>query len=548
MTTNINDLGRFRDALRKTRNFRKDAYSIAIPPHGVPADVAAYIVERYNAAGGHTSKHICRNYHDAVNWLCRPTDRGMGRDLIIMHLISRGWQRDRLDLLLDDMVQRHGALVRLRHTITRARAIGKLSLVQFKGYLAYHRDNSCAYPVKRCAALGLLPYYARCVAELDDDRKVVDWQGARQAMRSVEAIRDPERADLLRRAYICLHEGHERHRDMAFAPAYPGLRGYPAAMIATGRAKPAELLPGMTSAEAHDLLSRVDMGGQAAHAAVSEAVALSEMVRQAVGAYLADCDIETQGQHGHVRMRASTRSTGRRYALAATTYRCDELAQICDEDTHIRPRSILTAKWFVNVCADPDKLDTLIRPRVERGPRGETAAFRLLDRADEIDDQDLNEGVNTPVIRAFERAAERMIQDHVREYGDDPLCDVPLWWHDVPGVRLLRTARELAIEGRELDHCVAGYAPYVQRGDCYILAIQTEAGRSTAEIFTASGELEIRQHYGTRNSTPSEANKELLRDFLTRGLQEMLRALGPYRVFGHRHIDHDAVFGREYAF
>ena len=55
----------------------------------------------------------------------------------------------------------------------------------------------------------------------------------------------------------------------------------------------------------------------------------------------------------------------------------------------------------------------------------------------------------------------------------------------------MRTPAELAREGKEMDHCVGGYAGAVERGQCHILAIKTRQGRSTVEL---SPRLVVLQH------------------------------------------------------
>lgn len=297
--------------------------------------------------------------------------------------------------------------------------------------------------------------------------------GAHREMMS--RIDDKATRQRLSRAAGCVQGlgGHEE----VFCPAYPNLRGKPSAQLALGLAKPVDLCPGMTSKEAHEALL--------SHSANK----VGSIERQAIEWLFRDIEAfprdQLTGVDGIMCMRNGS-------TLEFRSERGDYW--------NINPRDIPTARWFVAVLRDPERLSALLREREGRGPHGERYTYRLVERADEIDHRDLAEGESTGVVTAFERAAERMIEDHVKKYGDEPLAEPPEWWTPLPGARLLLTARELAIEGREMRHCVSGYAPYVKAGRSVIVALNIAGERSTVE-FDRSGN--VRQHRGVRNEKPS---------------------------------------------
>jgi len=145
----------------------------------------------------------------------------------------------------------------------------------------------------------------------------------------------------------------------------------------------------------------------------------------------------------------------------------------------------------------------LTRERVAHGPAGEAATYRYLDRIDEIQVEDLAEGVRTSVQAAFERAATRFGEAWQTEAYKDHriLASAPRWWTP-PCMSWLLTPHALVVEGRELKHCVGGYAPAVQGGRCFIAAITVRDGegkvhRSTVEL---SPEGSVLQHRGESNA------------------------------------------------
>lgn len=91
-----------------------------------------------------------------------------------------------------------------------------------------------------------------------------------------------------------------------------------------------------------------------------------------------------------------------------------------------------------------------------------------------------------------------------------------------PGWRLYRCMRallspaDLCREGEEMRHCVGGYVPAVESGQCVILAIAVRVG---AKVFRSTAELtrgrHVLQHRGMNNAEPPELCKRVLARFVT---------------------------------
>ena len=177
-------------------------------------------------------------------------------------------------------------------------------------------------------------------------------------------------------------------------------------------------------------------------------------------------------------------------------------------------RSWLVAAWLRRVLGHPAEREALRREREFRGPAGQTVRVRFADRLDEIQDEDLDRGPATGVQRAFERAAARYGEAHLAGLAKDfRVLSAPPEWRLGTRVRCLTTPAALVAEGREMRHCVGGYASAVERGQCVILAIATRGHRSTVEISPAG---QIRQHKGPSDGHPHPACAAALRSFLRR--------------------------------
>lgn len=157
----------------------------------------------------------------------------------------------------------------------------------------------------------------------------------------------------------------------------------------------------------------------------------------------------------------------------------------------------------------------LLRKRTVHGPAGLEVEFCFLEWIDELQDVDLVRGDATRADEAFEACARRIGSDWLTQAERDHrvLCDTPAG--DLAryrGVRVLRTPAELVREGREMAHCVGGYAPAVEAGQVWILALRAGPHRSTAEVQRSTGY--VFQHRGRLNREPEACLQRLLQKYL----------------------------------
>ena len=180
-----------------------------------------------------------------------------------------------------------------------------------------------------------------------------------------------------------------------------------------------------------------------------------------------------------------------------------------------RHRSIKVIRWLAH-CRQSGRWPALERQREVRLPGGEMRIWSVIDVLDEIQDEDVytdKDSVDAVIRRAAQRKGEAWLDKAMQDHRI--LAPLPHWAQKLPrGVRILRTPSQLAREGREMSHCVGGYAQAVERGQCHILAISTRHGRSTVEL--APHNLTVVQHRGPNNVSPPRRNEALLRAFLAR--------------------------------
>ena len=178
-----------------------------------------------------------------------------------------------------------------------------------------------------------------------------------------------------------------------------------------------------------------------------------------------------------------------------------------------RPRSARIARWIARVLKDPAQRASLEKMRT--GPRpGHQApiTFRYLDILDEIQDEDLatvgllpsKTGVNAAFANANERlklrCREMMVGNHTPITKEPCIAPEDGEWCITPA--------RLVLEGDQMSHCVAGYAPAVKSGQIAILSIKNADGRSTAEV--ALPGLEVLQHMGVKNHMPPQGHVEII--------------------------------------
>jgi hypothetical protein len=177
-------------------------------------------------------------------------------------------------------------------------------------------------------------------------------------------------------------------------------------------------------------------------------------------------------------------------------------------------RSFAVARWLVSVRQRGD-WPLLTKERAFRGPAGETIEVRFADRIDEIQDEDLVPGGSrTGVVTAFERTAQRVTSGHMERLARDHrvLHAAPAWQFGSK-LRPLTTPAALVAEGRDMGHCIGGYASAVESGQSVILSVNVFGFRSTVEL---SPEGRVRQHYGSHNASPPSPCRRVIDRFLRR--------------------------------
>lgn len=178
----------------------------------------------------------------------------------------------------------------------------------------------------------------------------------------------------------------------------------------------------------------------------------------------------------------------------------------CPLDGHT-PRDLTVARWLAHVH---QRGAWSALTKTERHPDGR--AVRRLDVVDEITAADLDQGVKTGVIRAFENAGERMAK--VDEGDTTVICHNPFGRLPRP-LAVLTTPAALAAEGRALQHCVGGYSEGVRQGQCLILSVASWHGRSTVEL-RPGAQWAVAQHRGVKNAEPHRRHHALVSAWLNR--------------------------------
>jgi len=178
-------------------------------------------------------------------------------------------------------------------------------------------------------------------------------------------------------------------------------------------------------------------------------------------------------------------------------------------------RSILIARWMLNVHKR-GAWGQLTKDRELHIPgRDELAHFNFMDRIDEIQDADLEEGPATDVTAAFDRASRRAASPILAKMEKDyKILNQSGWPLYTKSMRELNTPAALIKEGNlDMTHCVAAYAEPVRSKQSVILALNVNGRRSTVELAWAKPggpPPKERQHFGCHNGPPPRANVELL--------------------------------------
>lgn len=171
----------------------------------------------------------------------------------------------------------------------------------------------------------------------------------------------------------------------------------------------------------------------------------------------------------------------------------------------------LVMQWVARKYDNP----AMTKERVVHGPGGQTRVFKYLDLIDEITPECLVNGLNTSPDVAFQEAHQRREQGFEIQMGKDlPLPKCPLG--NAPGITQIESTQALIKEGKDLDHCVGGYAIGCLQGVSYIYHVDLGSGRSTAEIGYRDGTWVVFQHRGTKNCEPSAHNVAAVQRFIAK--------------------------------
>jgi hypothetical protein len=190
---------------------------------------------------------------------------------------------------------------------------------------------------------------------------------------------------------------------------------------------------------------------------------------------------------------------------------------LLDKPGFLAPRSPLVARWMVDI----DKRGgwgQLTKDRVIYGPMNEEMHYTFASKLDEIQDEDLVDGVRTGVQAAFEHAAHRLEAPMIdRLSRDHRVLNKSGWPLYNKVMRELNTPALLITEGKEMRHCVGSYVESVRRGQDVILAINVNGNRSTIELEKVpkgGRRPRIFQHRSISNGPPAKINEVLIEKWM----------------------------------
>ena len=114
---------------------------------------------------------------------------------------------------------------------------------------------------------------------------------------------------------------------------------------------------------------------------------------------------------------------------------------------------------------------------------------------DEIQPEDLVNGINTKPDVAFAHSKERIKAKLAKENEELPLC----LFKETQAVKQLKDTRSFIEEGKAMDNCVAGYIESAKKEHCFIYHIDFHNQHGTMEV---DKEGDIIQLYGPYNDDP----------------------------------------------
>lgn len=184
----------------------------------------------------------------------------------------------------------------------------------------------------------------------------------------------------------------------------------------------------------------------------------------------------------------------------------------------IYTRSFPVARWLIAVKNDPRRYAAFTRVRNIKLPSGRTIRLSLEYMSRSIRDEYLVNGTQTSVERVLDAIIKNEGDDIFEKYCYFESAEPPKWWKPLPYANILTSSTMLNREGKEMSHCVGGYARDVQEGNSAIVSFRKkdeETGkelRATAEINPKTGY--VRQFYGPENTEPHPEMYRLLEEAL----------------------------------
>lgn len=134
-------------------------------------------------------------------------------------------------------------------------------------------------------------------------------------------------------------------------------------------------------------------------------------------------------------------------------------------------------------------------------------AGTFLEYIDEIEPEDLTQGLRTGVYHAFANSAERIAKSNP---GSDEVISRSIFGKLPHGVTLLDTTNKLNHEGKFMHHCVGSYHRRVSEGKSYIFAIKSYKQSSTLELVQGEDGWKVNQLKSFRNSDVCERHQRLI--------------------------------------
>jgi len=316
--------------------------------------------------------------------------------------------------------------------------------------------------------------YKKIVAELRKHVEIVEKCPPDKRNAVAAALR------ILQPKYVGLPDAKEVDKAVT---GYPSAKRDQIARLLLGE-PPVKLAPGLTRAEAHEWLSKDPY--------------------QEPPTWLLRREFRRSGDHYPC-------GTGSRGYLTASG---DSVAETV--------KHVAVARWLLKMLSRKPTRDALCRERVERGPHGEEIHGAYWARVDELRPADLRDSVDETFTRAAARMQKSM--EKLLAKKSEPLAPAPAWWKPARCAKILLTGPELMVEGKQMQHCVAGYAGYVKKGESVIVRLEvperkgrhaeTVWHRSTVELDRRTGR--VLQHQGPQNRPPHVINVKALEVLLRR--------------------------------